>query len=186
MAARNPKARTRDMVISLAVILIPVLLIVAFFSLPADDAPEAVDVAPVLARAQTASPYPLIVAEGLDAGWTPVRAAFAADGDAWIDSRPAVGDSWQVGYLSPEGTYFGVQQRNASETAFIDDITRDGVAMGGQVDAAGRTWERFESRDGRTRTLVSLGDDSTAVVAADTDFLELEAFAALLVQVVPD
>jgi len=174
------------MVISLAVILVPVLLIVLFFTDSPDDRPEAVDIAPVLARAQAESAYPLLVAEGLDPAWTPARVAFAADGDTWIDSRPAVGDSWQVGYLSPEGIYFGVQQRNRSETSFIDDVTRDGVAMGGQVEAAGLTWERFESQDGRTRSLVSQGSDSTAVVTADTDFLELEAFASTLVRVAPE
>ncbi|SHJ73048.1 Protein of unknown function [Tessaracoccus bendigoensis DSM 12906] len=183
MAAHNRKSTARDMFISMAVIMVPVLLIVWFFTQTTDHDPEAADIAGVLTRARAESPYPLLVAQGLGDDWTPVRVAFAKDGQPWITKDPAVGDSWQVGYLSPDGTYFGVQQRNDGGARFIASVTRDGAPVGGEVDAAGRSWERFESSDGRTRSLVSETDNVTSIVTADTDFLELEAFAATLAQV---
>lgn len=186
MAARNPKSTARDMLISMGVILVPVLLIVLFFTQSPDQEPETVDVAGTLARARAESPYPLLEAQGLGDDWTPVRVAFAADGQPWITSEPAVGDSWQVGYLSPDGIYFGVQQRNDGEAQFVSTVTRGATPVGGEVQAAGRTWERYESSDGRTRSLVSETDDVTSVVTADTDFMELEAFAGTLVEVEPD
>ena len=180
--ARNSNARSRDMVISMAVIFIPVLLLVWFFSSPGEEGPQRVDVAAQLKRATVESPYPLLVAEGLGEGWTPVRAAWAKEGQPWITSEPAEANSWQVGYLSPDQIYFGLQQRDGSGSAFVRAATRDGHAVGGEVDAAGRSWERYESKDGRTSSLVSKGETDTAVIAADSDFVALEAFAATLTE----
>ena len=183
MAAHNPKSRSRDMIISMSVILVPVLLLVFFFTRPAEQTPERVDVASMLERAQAEGSYPLLEAQELGEGWVPVRVAFAADGEAWITGEPADGDSWQVGYLSPDEIYFGVQQRNDNEAQFVDTVTRDGSAVGGEVEAVGRSWQRYESKDGRTRSLVSERDGVTSVISADTDFVQLEAFAAHLVEV---
>lgn len=192
MARSNPKSGARDMIISMAVILVPVLVLVLLFSAPGDadnpvgaSATPKVDIPRVLEIAEAESPYPLLVAGGLDDGWIPLRVGWAQDGGTWITGEPAVGDSWQVGYLGPDGIYYGVQQRNAVAPAFITATTREGRAVGGEVDLVGRTWLRYESKDGRTRSLVSERDDSTAVVSADTDFMKLEAFTATLVEVGP-
>lgn len=180
MARRNTKHRGRDMVISMAVLLVPIALIVWWFTLNPDPEPEAVDVDATLATAVGQSPYPVLVADGLGEGWTPVRVAWAREGDAWITNEEATGNWWQVGYLSPEGVYVGVQQRDGATGTFVADVTRDGNPLGATVELAGLTWERFESDDERTRSLVSLGEDVTSVVTADTDFVTLEAFAATL------
>ena len=173
------------MIISMAVILVPVLLLVLFYARPGDQKVEEVSVAETFEVARAQSPYALLQAEGLGEGWSPVRVAWALDGNPWITNEPAEGDSWQVGYMSPDGVYHGVQQRNDNEARFIDATTREGRAVGGQVEFAGRTWDRYESEDGRTRSLVSEGDDDVAIVTADADFIELEAFAASLVEVAP-
>lgn len=185
MAGPNRHARTRDMVISMAVIVIPVLLIMWIFTNPADEGVDRVDVAEVMSHAQEQSSYPLLVADGLDEDWSPTRAAWALSGDPWITSEPAVGDSWQVGYLSPDEVYFGVQQRDESRAEFVRSTTRDGSVVGEPVEIAGITWERYESADERTRSLVAEDGDVTSIVSADTDFVSLEAFAAMLVEVAP-
>ena len=185
MAGPNKNARTRDMVISMAVIVIPVLLIMWIFTTPADEGAERVDVAATLAVAQEQSPYPVLVADGLEEDWIPTRVAWALSGQPWITSEPAVGDSWQVGYLSPDNVYYGVQQRDESRAEFIGTTTREGSVVGDPVEIAGLTWERYESKDERTRSLVSTDGDVTSIVSADTDFVSLEAFAAMLVEVAP-
>ena len=83
------------------------------------------------------------------------------------------------------GEQHGLQQRDGAEVAFVRSATREGHAVGGEVEAAGRSWERYESKDGRTRSLVSKGEADTAVVAADADFVALEAFAATLTEAAP-
>ena len=185
MAGRNSNARGRDMLISMAVLLVPVALIVWFFSRPGDTTVQAVSVAPVLQKAKAASPYPVLVPEALDAEWTATRVAWAASGDKWIDGEPAEGNSWQVGYMSPEGIYFGVQQRDEALRSFVSGVTRDGSGLRAEVDLAGRTWQRYESADRRTMSLVNVDGDVASIVTADTDFAELEAFASTLVAVDP-
>lgn len=193
MAARNPKSNARDMIISMAVILIPVLLLVYFFSAPGDaDKPGAgeasaarVNIGQTLEVARAESTFPLLLPEGLGDDWTPMRVGWAQDGENWITGEPADGDSWQVGYLGPDQIYYGVQQRGGSGAAFITATTREGSAVGGDVELAGHTWTRYESKDGRTRSLVSKEEGSVAIVSADTDFVSLEAFAALLVEAAP-
>ncbi|MFV0428945.1 MAG: DUF4245 domain-containing protein [Arachnia sp.] len=171
-------ARGRDMVISLAVLFVPVVLVTWFFT--HDPAPEveAVDVAPVLAEAEAQSPYPVLHPEALE--WTPVRVAWAADGQRWITDEPAVGNSWQVGYLAPEGTYVGLQQRDRAPDEFLAAITRDGAPGGETTDAAGLTWQHWVSADGRTTSLVWRDGDLTAAITADADFDLLAAFAGTL------
>lgn len=186
MAHGNTKARSRDMIISLAVIMVPVALIAWFFTTPAEDEVQRVDVAATLQVAQEQSNYPLLVAEPLPEGWTPVRVAWAQSGKPWITSEPAVGDSWQVGYLSPDGIYFGVQQRDESRAEFVSATTREGKALGAEVEVAGIVWERYESEDERTRSLVATDGDVTSIVTADADFIALESFAATLVEVAPE
>lgn len=185
MAGRNSNARGRDMLISMAVLLLPVALIVWFFSLPGDTNVQAVPVAPVLQKAKGESPYPLFVPEALGAEWTATRVAWAKSGDKWIDGEPAEGNSWQVGYLSPDDIYFGVQQRDEALRSFVSTVTRDGAGLRAEVDLAGRTWERYESADRRTRSLVNVEGDVASIVTADTGFAELEAFASTLVAVEP-
>ena len=182
MARRNPKNRSRDMVISMTVLLVPIALIVWWFTLNPEPKPEVVDVGATLTRAEAESPYPVLRAGDLGEGWAPVRVAWAKEGDQWITSEPAEGNWWQVGYLSPEEIYYGVQQRDGGAGAFVADTTRDGCPLGDAVELAGRTWERYESGDGRTRSLVHEDEVVTSIVTADTDFTALEAFAATLTE----
>lgn len=184
--ARNPNARSRDMIISLAVIAIPILVIMVLFTRTPEETVEPVDLGPFLSRAHEQSPYPVLVAEGLGEGWTPVRSAWAQKGQQWITTDPAAGNSWQVGYLSPDKIYYGVLQRDDAGSELIRSATREGRELdGGAVELADRSWTRYESPDSRTRSLVNEQGEVTTVVSADTDFAELEAFTSALVESAP-
>lgn len=178
--ARNPDARSRDMLISLAVLAIPIALIVMLFTRTPDDGAEPIDVGPFLGRAAAESPYPVLVAEDPGDGWVPIRAAWATEGQRWITADPALGNSWQVGYLSPDEIYYGVLQRDAAGPELVRSATREGREIGEPVELAGREWLRYESKDGRTRSLVNERGGVTTVVSADDDFPPLEAFASTL------
>lgn len=164
------------------VLLVPIALIGWFFTIDPEPEVEAVDVEPVLATATAESPYPILHPVNLPADWVPTRANWAADGERWITGEPAVGNSWQLGYLAPNGIYVAIQQRDDSARQFVDSVTRDGRAEGDGVLLAGRTWERWVSPDERTRSLVWLDGELAAVVTGDTDFGQLEAFAATLAE----
>ncbi|WP_158600577.1 DUF4245 domain-containing protein [Tessaracoccus antarcticus] len=180
MAGRNSNARARDMVLSMLVLLVPLALITWLFT--SDPAPEveSVDVASVLAKAEEQSPYPVLRATNLPADWVPVRVAWAADGDAWITNEPAVGNSWQLGYLAPNQIYVAVQQRDRGTATFVSDVTQDGRRKPETSEIAGRSWEHWISDGDRTRSLVWRDGDMVAVVSGDTTFEQLDAFAGTL------
>ncbi len=180
MARPNAKSQSRDMIISMAVLLVPILVIVWLFTDNPEPQAEAVDVAPLLARAEAESPYAILRANNLPEPWKPVRVAWAADGENWMGGEPADGNSWLVGYLGPDGIYYGVQQKDRNERLFIADVTRDGEPTGETVQALDRSWEAYESEDGRTTSLVARDGDVVSIVAADTDLEAVEAFVTSL------
>lgn len=162
------------------VLLVPIALIAWFFTQDPEPSVESVDVAPVLERAEDESPYPVLRVVNLPADWVPVRAAWAADGERWIDDEPAVGNSWQLGYMAPNEIYIAVQQRDRAVEGFIRTITRDGYRDGEPFEAEGRSWEPWTSQDDRTRSLIWRDDDMVAAVTGDAEFEQLEAFASSL------
>lgn len=182
MAGRNPKARGRDMTISMLVLLVPIVLIAWFFTNNVEPEVEAVAVEPHLERALEESPYPVLHAVNLPEDWVPARVAWAADGDRWITDEPAVGNSWQLGYMAPNGIYIALQQRDRSVESFLKEVTRGGYTDGVEQEISGRTWEEWTSSDDRTRSLVWRADDMVAVVTGDTDFEQLIAFTGTLTE----
>lgn len=168
------------MVISMAVLLIPLALISWLFTNNPEPTVETVEVAPVLAQAEAESPYPVLRATNLPNDWVPTRVAWAADQTQWITGEPAVGNSWQLGYLAPNGIYLAVQQRDRAVESFIADITQQGRRQPEVSDIAGRTWEHWISEDELTSALVWRDGDMVAVVAGNTDFDQLDAFAGAL------
>lgn len=168
------------MIISMVVLLVPLALITWLFTNNPKAEVVPVDVAPVLARAEKESPYPILRATNLPAEWVPTRVAWAADGDVWITETPAVGNSWQLGYLDPNGIYVAVQQRDRAVETFIADVTQEGRRQPEVTELAGRTWEHWVSGDDRTRSLVWRDGDMVAVVAGNSGFDQLDAFAGSL------
>lgn len=167
------------MVIALGVLLVPIVLIMVFFTrIPAAE-PTPVDPEPALAVAQAASPYSVARLASTPSGWTCVRARWTAKGDPGLDRTPVVGNTWQLGYLTDQGRYLGLDQRDEAPESLIRGASRGGVADGTST-VAGRTWKRLVTTDGRTRALVLVTDSSTLVLGGDVDYSVLEDFAARL------
>lgn len=184
MARPNPKSRAKDMFLSMGVLLVPLVLVIAFFTMNPDGEVEAIDIAPDLQRAEAEAPYPVLRAESLPDGWKPVRSAWAKDGAKWIDNKPADGNTWMAGYMGPDGVYYGIEQRDRGVENVVRRVTREGQETGRTVDAAGMQWQAYESSDGRTTSLVAKRDGWVAVVAADTHLDAITAFATSLAPVV--
>jgi len=165
---------------SLAVILIPLLAITYFFTRTPDDYPVAVvDVAPVLAVAREQAPYEVLVPQNLPAEWRPTKVAWERLGQPALNGEPAARNGWRLGYLDPQDTYVALEQGDRRLEDMLASATRRGTPDGESV-VGGSTWERRVSPDGRTRSLVLAAPRVTTVVAGDTDYAELEAFAATL------
>ena len=180
MARSRKPSTTGDLVRSIAVILIPLAVITVLFTrLPKDHPVQVVDPLPVLAKARTESPYPILAPANLPNEWRATRVAWVRTGDPYLNGAPSVRNLWRVGYLTPDDVYIAVAQGDLEPDDFISAETSEG-AVDGQSTVNGDLWERRVSGDGRTRSLVQRTDTVTTVVAGDTSYGALEAFAATL------
>ncbi len=180
--ARGPRnASALHMIAALAVLLVPILVVTTAFTRNPAPVVTVVDPAPEAARAAAAASFPVLVATNLPDGWVCVRSRWTPAGATALDGKPAPGDLWQLGYLTPAQVYIGLDSRVVAPDAFVRDRTRDGRADGGSV-VAGASWQRYVSSDGRTRSLVQRADAVT-VVSGDLPYEALEAFVGTLVAV---
>lgn len=179
--ARNKKpASAGDMVRTLAVILIPVVLITVFFSRNLGDYPvQVVDWKPVLAQARQQAPYPVSAPEGLPDTWRATQVTWVPKGQPHLNDQASVRNLWQLGYLDPHDVFISVNQGDELPEQFVSDLTRDGV-VDGKSPVGDETWVRYVSPDERTRALVRSTSAVTTVVVGDTSYEALEAFASTL------
>lgn len=168
------------MIRSLAVIMLPLLVITLLFTRNLDDAPvTVVDWRPVLTQARAQSPYTVLAPTNLPPEWRPTQVNWVRTGQPYLNGEPAVRNTWQLGFLSPEGTFIGLNQGDRRVEEFIKDQTRTGLADGQSV-VAGQTWRRLVTEDERTRSLVLTTPKVTTLVVGDTSYAALESYAATL------
>jgi hypothetical protein len=168
------------MVRTMAVILVPILIITFLFTRNLDDHPvNVVNYSAQLNQARQDSPYPVLAPAGLPATWRPTKAAWVPKGAPYLNGEPSVRNLWQLGFLSPEDTYVELNQGDALPEQFLEDYTREG-ATDGVSQVNGQPWERRISLDERTRSLVRSTPSVTSVIVGDTTYEGLEAFASTL------
>jgi hypothetical protein len=168
------------MIRSLAVILIPLLVITFFATRNLRDAPvTVVDWQPVLAVARQQAPYPVLAPTSLPAEWRATRATWVKAGDPYLNGAPAVRNTWELGFLAPDDVYIALNQGDAESEDFVKSESREGRADG-QSTVNGATWERLVTDDDRTRSLVSTSPEVTTVVVGDTSYEALESYTATL------
>lgn len=171
------------MVKSIVLVLVPILLITWLLTNNLGDYPvERVEWRPVLTQARAEAEWPVVAPEGLPEdgrqAWVPTRVSWVTAGAPAVGG-PSARNHWRVGFLSPDELYYEVNQGDGEPTHFIADVTRDGRRVGEET-IAGRNWERWESDDGRTRTLLLRSDPTVVMVTADAGFTELQQFARTL------
>jgi Protein of unknown function (DUF4245) len=180
VARSERPATTGDMIRSLLVILVPVILIMWFFSRDLGDYPvQQVDYQPVLAQARQQAPYPVLAPEGLPRSWRATQVTWVAEGQPHLNEQASVRNLWQLGYLDPHDIFISVNQGDQRPDQFVDEITRDG-SVDGKSLLGDESWVRYVSPDERTRSLVRATPEVTTVVVGDTSYEALEAFASTL------
>ena len=167
------------MLVAVAALLIPVVLIYLWFSRIPEPEARPVDWQPVVAQARAEAPYPVAAPRDLPDTWTAVRARWTRQGEPGLNQKPAIGNTLQLGFLTPDRIYIGLDQRDVDPQGLIREASRDGAADGESV-LNGEPWQRFVSDDDRTRALVRSGGGSTVVVSGDLPYEGLAAFATTL------
>jgi hypothetical protein len=157
------------MVISLAVLLIPLAVVVAVFRAPGDEVVE-INPADAIAEAQASAAFPVSTPVGLSQRWRPVSARFTGGESGAI---------LRVGYLTPEG---GAVQLVESNEPFADLVARElgeRVGTGTTVILDNGPWQLFTVR-GDERALVSGSPERTMIVVGRASVAELRTLATAL------
>lgn len=180
MARANRMATPGDMIRSLAVILIPLVVIAVLFTdLPKDKPVAEVDWRSVLTVARRDAPFPVLAPTNLPEGWRATQAEWVRTGEPYRGGQPSVRNLWSLGFLTPEQIFVGLDQGDGPPDDLVAEQTRNGTGDG-RSTVSGRTWERRLSPDGRTRSLVRTEPKVTSIVSGDLPYEALEAYAATL------
>jgi Protein of unknown function (DUF4245) len=178
--ASRPASTPADMIRSLAVILIPlVILTVLFTDLPKDHPVTEVEWRPVLAKARREAPYPVLAPTRLPDGWRATQADWAAVGKPTQSGELSVRNLWQLGVLNSDDVFIGLDQGDRLADDLVDEQSRAGTADG-ESAVNGQVWQRLVSPDGRTRSLVRRDPKVTSIISGDLPYSALEAYAATL------
>ena len=178
---RNSRLRTtvRDMMLSLAVIAVPIALVLALKPSKAGNPVHPVDATTyqtTLGAARAAEPFAVLAPTGLPATWTLTSAYYNPAG-----SGPA---EWHLGYLTPSGGYASLEQTSESFAGYLSD-QHSNASQESAVQIAGATpseWQRYTgTAPAGLRTLLYAQDGkSTVIVAGSAPLADLETLAAAL------
>lgn len=161
------------MVRSLALVLafVPLIAGAVFLSRPEVVPQPVVDFRAVVAQAEQASDFPLLVPRGLDT-WRCTVARFDGSGDTTV---------WRLAFLTPAEEYVGLEQAGGDPRRFLAERLV-GWARDGAADQPAGGWQRWVERDDEPadRALVRVRDGVATVVVTTGDYALAELFAASL------
>lgn len=176
MANDRLRKTTRDMVLSLAVIGIPIGLVLLIEpSTPGNpvNAIGSTAFQQTLDAARVAEPFPILVPHGLSSGWQATSETYQEPGDGPAD--------WHVGYLAPDGGYVDLDQTTEPFGDFLNDQGSD-ATQGPQVEIGGTYWQFYSGDKPAALSTILVRNDAkySVIVAGSAPLRELEQFAQSL------
>lgn len=167
---RREGRSTRDMALSLVVLIIPIALLLTFYRVVLNgDAPITVDPGPSIQQARTAAVFPVLVPAGLGDDWH-------VSSSAW--TRAPEGATLRIGYVAPDDdSALLVQSSVPPEQLLPVEIGRAeprGIFRDGE-----RAWRGYDARPGEI-ALVLTEPGRTVVLVGTTDEENLQTLAASL------
>ena len=163
----------RDMVLSMAVLLVPIALVLVFYRVVlGGDAPVTIDPAPAIQQAQLSRAFPVLVPRGLPGDWHVTTAGFRTTAD---------GATLRIGYVAPgDDSALLVQSSVPPATLLAAELGED-VEPTGSFRAANGVWRQYRARPGEN-ALVLAEPGRTVVVVGTTGEENLEELASALSQ----
>lgn len=170
---RALKFTARNMVWSLLPLTVLIVVIVWWTQLRQPDDPvRPVDIDPSLYLASQRADYPLLVPQGLSAGWQPT--SVRTDAGAAVDPGDPV--TLQIGWYTPDGEYAGYVISDAADSGALTDVLADATAEG-TAPVDGVDWQRLTTERGET-ALTRTEGTATLLVTGSAAEEELETLAA--------
>ena len=163
------------------VIIVPLLLITAFFTRNLGDHPvNEVDWRPVATLARSQAPYAVLAPVNLPEGWRAVQATWVRTGEPYLNGDAVPAQPVEARLPQPATTCSsGSARATSGPTTFVRDETRDGD--GRRPERRGRPDVGAPDQpDGRTRSLVESTPQVTTIVSADLPYGALETYAGIL------
>lgn len=168
------------MLISMAVLLVPIVLITWFFTRePAEPPLKVIDWQQIVATANQETSAPLFTPSDVPSSWRATSGYWVKQGATLPTGKPALTDMLVLGFLDDRNVHLGFHQQLNMTPATLKELTREGY-KGDVTTIAGREWTRYTSGDGRTQSLVTKNGPYTVLLVADGDVTLLDNFAALL------
>jgi hypothetical protein len=165
------------MVLTMAVLMVPVLLIVWFFQRTPDEPPlPSADWQATVAQARAKADFTVLAPEKLPQGWRATQARFEESGQG-----SSGGDEFRLVLLDADNVNLQLLQVSSTNPRrFVTQQTRDGYESGAQK-VGDAVWQQYTSADGRTVYLLGERTDSLVLVQGDTTAEALASFAGRLV-----
>ncbi len=161
-------------VAALGCLLAAAIVIVA---VPAPHAAEPVTVSyhSDLSRLIRLAPYPVVAPAGLPASWQPVSSGLAIGG-----ANGASTVTWQLGFMTPNGSLVSLEETNASATGFIRRMTNSGTPLPSERLAT-QTWRLNSTPSRGQRSLYyTNATGRTLVVTGNATWAQLRQLATSL------
>ena len=185
MAKKDASARlritVRDMILSMALIVLPILLVIWLMPTQTPASPvsavSASDYQAMLTAARTDLPFTALSPTGLSADWKLTSDEYQPQGEVAAD--------WHLGYLTPSGKYAVLEQTTETVNEFLNDESSNATEVG-SVQVAGQTWLKYTGSSPAALATLLFRDETTKsgksleVVAGSAPMSELETFAASL------
>ncbi len=155
--------------------LLAAAIVVVAIPAPHATEPVAVSYRSDLARLARLAPYPAVAPAGLPASWTPVSSGLSVGG-----ANGAGTVTWQLGFMTPDGSLASLEETNAGPAGFVRRMTNGGTALA-PARLGGRTWSRSATpaRGQRSMYLTSPAG-YTLVITGNASWAELRLLAASL------
>ncbi len=154
---------------------------VVVVAIPAPHAAEPVTISYRGDEAKLArlAPYPAVAPAGLPTSWQPVSSGLAVGG-----ANGAGTVTWQLGYMTPDGSLASLEETDASAGAFVRRMTNDGTPLApARLD--GRTWRLSATPSRGQRSMyVTSPAGFTVVVTGNATWAQLRELAASLRSVI--
>jgi len=167
---RGEERSPRDMLTSLAVLLVPIaLLLILYRTLLGGDAPVTVDPSATVQEARQA--LTVVMPQGLGDGWHTTSATF---------KRQTGGATLRLGYLDPGKDAIQLVQSSVPAASLLPGELGDSAKALGNFRTGTGVWTVYDARPGE-KALVLAGTNRTIVVVGRTAVENLETLASALV-----
>ncbi|WP_263975160.1 DUF4245 domain-containing protein [Actinocatenispora comari] len=161
----------RDMIISMAVLLVPILIAVGVWQyLSSDRQVTVVDAKPAITQARQADRFPVAAPRRLGPDWK-VTSAETTDQRGTVTLR--------LGYVTPSGGFAQIVESNGDAAKLLSDAVPKHARPAGSQHIGGADWARYTG-DKNNQVLALLQPDRTILVVGQTNDDEMRTLAGSL------